>query len=522
MTRFCLSCLALFSALSINLMSSSAFAYRLPDTGQSQCYNQTAPLTSCPAPGSPLGQDGSYSQHPMSFTDNLDGTITDNNTGLMWQKCSAGQSSVTCSGSASTYSWSGSLGYCDALPLGGHSDWRLPTRKELITIVDYSVPLGRYAAPSINTSLFPNTQVNYYWTQTELAVPPLPSSYAWYVSFDLGFDGSNNKVNGYPVRCVRGATLPGPSFVDHGDGTVTDLSTGLMWMQGETSVMAWDTALALCETSSFPSSPVTYADWRLPDVKELGSLSDESIYNPAVPPSVFPLAKSSYYWSSTTSSLTAYPNKAWAVSFDRGYLGYDPLKTTPYYARCVRGGQYGSLAKLDITNPVAGGAVISHPAGIDCGTACSGLYPLNSVVGLTVIPDVGSVATGWPFFVQWTGDPDCSDGMVTLNVSKTHTCTANISLCESDPPPTQPALTNSDQSLHDTINLAYNHAQPTDTIYLLAVHMQETLDFNLLKNVTLIGGGDCGATPSAYPYTFVTGTFIVRNGSVRIENIVIM
>ncbi|NWF76199.1 MAG: DUF1566 domain-containing protein [Nitrospirae bacterium] len=138
-------------------------AFKLPDTGQTKCYDTAGNEISCAG----TGQDGEYNINPMSYTDNGNGTVTDNNTGLIWQKCSVGQNNdSTCSGSALTYNWYQASGtyhetynpfsqdVCGSLNLGGHSDWRLPTKKELVTIVDYSIP---YPGPTINTTYFPNT-----------------------------------------------------------------------------------------------------------------------------------------------------------------------------------------------------------------------------------------------------------------------------------------------------------------------------------------------------------------------------
>jgi len=53
-------------------------AYKLPDTGQTNCYNSSGTSVICTG----TGQDGEYSINTMSFIDNLDGTVEDNNTGL--------------------------------------------------------------------------------------------------------------------------------------------------------------------------------------------------------------------------------------------------------------------------------------------------------------------------------------------------------------------------------------------------------------------------------------------------------
>jgi hypothetical protein len=185
-------------------------AFKLPDTGQTKCYQADSPYAEIACPGT--GQDGAYSINPMSYTDNGGGRVTDNNTGLMWQKCSAGENNdSTCSGSVSTYNWyqasgtydakynASSQNVCGALNLGGQTDWRLPTKKELMSIVGYSIP---YPGPTIKTAYFPNTVASSYWSSTTGAGNPVG---AWSVGFDTGVvdvDGKDGGV-GY-VRCVRG------------------------------------------------------------------------------------------------------------------------------------------------------------------------------------------------------------------------------------------------------------------------------------------------------------------------------
>ena len=87
----------------------------------------------------------------VNFTDNGDGTVTDNTTGLMWQKQDDGVRRT----------WDQALEYCKGLSLGGHSDWRLPTVKELQSIVDYAKH-----NPAIDTMFFPDTKASVYWSST--------------------------------------------------------------------------------------------------------------------------------------------------------------------------------------------------------------------------------------------------------------------------------------------------------------------------------------------------------------------
>lgn len=120
------------------------------------------------------------------YTNNLNGTITDNVTGLMWQQ----------SDDDITRTWEQAISYCEALSLGGHSDWRLPNVKELQSIIAYG-----YYSPSINTTAFPWTKAYFYWSSTTAA---FYTSRAWYVFFENGtVDDHFNKTNTFYVRCVR-------------------------------------------------------------------------------------------------------------------------------------------------------------------------------------------------------------------------------------------------------------------------------------------------------------------------------
>jgi len=132
------------------------------------------------------GQDGFYQAGcPTAgrFTDNGDGTVTDNRTGLMWQKKTA----------LGTYMWQEALKYCENLSLAGHDDWRLPNVRELQSIVDY----GR-RNPSIDPVF--GAVSSFYWSSsTYVHYPP----YAWIVSFHYGYVGGHDKTFGHYVRAVR-------------------------------------------------------------------------------------------------------------------------------------------------------------------------------------------------------------------------------------------------------------------------------------------------------------------------------
>jgi hypothetical protein len=119
-----------------------------------------------------------------NLVSNGDGTVTDTATGLMWQQDTEG-----------IMNWEASLGYCENLALAGYSDWRLPTAKELASILDLSK-----RNPAIDTDYFPNTVSFPHWSSTTRA-----NTYvgAWIVGFGDGGVYDLNKSDSYYVRAVR-------------------------------------------------------------------------------------------------------------------------------------------------------------------------------------------------------------------------------------------------------------------------------------------------------------------------------
>ena len=285
----------------------------LPDTGLERCYADDGSIT-CPDPGEPFyGQDAQYATNPMSFFSNGNCTVTDLVTGLMWQQ----------ENDDYYREWDNAIEYCEALTLAGHTDWRLPDKYELQGIVDY----GRYN-PSIHTAYFPGTKSSDYWSSSTNA--GITGS-AWYVSFDVGDIRSKSKVSSGYVRCVRGDQIE-QSFTDNGDGTVTDNVTVLIWQQEDDDVRRyWEDALAYCENLDLAGP----TNWRLPDIKELMSILDNTRYNPAIDTTCFPGTTPVPYWSSSTSNEDS--REAWTVSFEYGkVINYQEKTDDDLWVRCVR------------------------------------------------------------------------------------------------------------------------------------------------------------------------------------------
>lgn len=183
----------------VNIFGQVGTYYSMPDTGQTLCYDDVSTIA-CPAKGAASEQDASNNpaDAQMSYTDNGDFTITDNRTGLMWKKCSEGQANdAGCTGAAIQYTWASALSQCTGLTTpGGHTDWRLPSIRELSSIINYSVA----APPFINTAIFPATLSDVYWTSTTF----VSLYWGFYVTFNNGGSGSSAKSTSYYVRCVRG------------------------------------------------------------------------------------------------------------------------------------------------------------------------------------------------------------------------------------------------------------------------------------------------------------------------------
>jgi len=119
------------------------------------------------------------------FVDNCDGTVTDTWTGLMWTKATVARSQTH--GQATDA--------VKQLDVGGFTNWRLPNDHELLSLVDRS----RYR-PAIDTEVFPNTENDWYWTNTLCA---WDSSCAWVVYFDNGYADYDHRSDGACVRAVR-------------------------------------------------------------------------------------------------------------------------------------------------------------------------------------------------------------------------------------------------------------------------------------------------------------------------------
>ena len=222
--------------------------------------------------------------------------------------------------------WQEACDYCDNLNHANHSDWRIPDRRELVSIVDY----GRNT-PAINP-IFDCGRLPCYWSGS---ISTITSGFVWTVGFMNGVvdDHSENCYNDFYVRCVRGKTGPNFIFQDNGDGTVSDLKTGLMWQQADDGThRTWQEALNFCECLNLAG----HSDWRLPSIRELESIVDWQRHDPAIDP-VFD-CRTGIYWSGSTKDYS--PGNAWFLTYENIADGViaDGYKYLPFLVRCVRGG----------------------------------------------------------------------------------------------------------------------------------------------------------------------------------------
>ncbi len=263
--------------------TSSVGGYSIVDTGQTLFYSDSSVISIQYEGDAYFGQDANYSTNEASYTDNGDGTITDNVTGLIWQK-----------DPGEKMTWAEAVEAAEDFELAGYDDWRLPTIKELYSLILFTGITGKDAEssePYIDTDYFVFTYGN------ETGERFIDSQYATSTIYEsttmggsitmFGVNFADGRIKGYPINktfyvmYVRGNTNYGVNdFTDNGDGTITDEATGLMWMKVDSAylqagsngdgAMDWQEALEWAEDLEYAG----YDDWTLPDAKQLQSIVD--------------------------------------------------------------------------------------------------------------------------------------------------------------------------------------------------------------------------------------------------------
>jgi quinol monooxygenase YgiN len=342
---------------------------RVAQTGQKRCWNTRGARIDCTGTGQDGEKQAGEAWPTPRFSDNRDGTVTDNLTGLVWLQDADRFGEVTWDAALTNAKGlaSGRRGLMDGSVAG---DWRLPTIRELFSLIDYDT-----ADPIIPAGHpFMNVRSAIYWTSTSLAAAP---SLAWMMTLGIAptvFDLKTNANRMWPVRkgeitrvaqtgqmqcwdtgghvipCAgtgqdgefqAGAPWPDPRFTDNRDGTVTDNLTGLIWTKNANPFgwRTWEQALRDCnDLASGGIEGLTDGsvarEWRLPNIREIESLVDYNNTGPCLPTGhPFANVRPSSYWTST--SVASAPTEAMFLILGVGPAIFES-KEHPFFVWPVR------------------------------------------------------------------------------------------------------------------------------------------------------------------------------------------
>jgi hypothetical protein len=291
-------------------------ASNVPDSQVPVCSDGQQKVP-CPAPGEQgFGQDGNYGDNPARYTAS-DQSVTDLVTGLVWER----------GGLEGALPAQGSADHCAGLVLDGQGGFRLPSRIELLTLVDY----GR-AAPAIDVVAFPSAFPSGYWSSTAAG------GLQWSIDFAAGDLALAAPTSPLATRCVRGGPYLAGAADSSTAGELAQAGTALIWQVTPLpSTSTWLDALSACQ--AVETSALDGSGWRLPSAKELETLVDDSRQQPALPPGFDAPAdqpEGGVFWSSTP--LASNPSRAWAIDFSTGVtLTGEAAQSGPaYHVRCVR------------------------------------------------------------------------------------------------------------------------------------------------------------------------------------------
>ena len=309
-------------------------------TDQTQCYDEAGNIIACPG----TGQDAAYRAGRVwpnpRFFEKSD-TVTDTLTGLMWPQ-NAGLFEFPLSFNEAL----DAVEEMNRARMFGLSDWRLPERHELFSLVSHANINPALPADNPFLNVFPG----YYWTATHCA---RFVRQAWYIHLGGGRVVKGMKNSSYmvwPVRRIYEKNQSADGFAGSGGlknrftldrETFFDRCTGLMWAKNAdiaSGPVRWMDALKTIKAIN-KNKEYGYTDWRLPNIRELDSMTDMDRHSPAVAgydrfENIQP-----FYWSSTTSIYD--PAYAWALYTEDGNLGVGYKSNPEFFVWCVRDGILG-------------------------------------------------------------------------------------------------------------------------------------------------------------------------------------
>ena len=273
-------------------------SYSIVGTGQTISYDTMHAIV-IPVSGQAFfGQNSNHPGNTRSYTNNSNGTVTDNVTGLMWQQSPDKNSDGIINYSDKVSYWA-AVARAATCNTGGYSDWRLPTIKELYSLIIFSGQDPSSYTGTSTAGLIPFIDTTYFkFGYGDLsagdriidgnfvsATLDISKTCGQQVDAVFGVNFADGRIKGYPIifpgtgdtafmycRYVRGNTNYGiNSYTNNGNGTISDNATGLMWMQNDNGAgLTWENALSYAENLTYAG----HSDWRLPDTKELQSIVD--------------------------------------------------------------------------------------------------------------------------------------------------------------------------------------------------------------------------------------------------------
>jgi hypothetical protein len=278
-----------------------------------------------------------------SYANLGNGIVRDNVTCLEWELTPTTGADQT---------WDTALAYCDNLALGGQADWRLPTRVEMASIVDFT------KNPAIDRTAFTGAQGGFHKTSSDwiLTITQMGAGagrdFAWAFNLSDGLvSNAYSMATAARLRCVRGngsgeaptapAVAPPNQYAAVASGEVRDNYTGLVWQQAySAATMVWADAATYCAGLALNGHT-----WRVPSIRELSTLVDEAQVAPAINRTMFPNTQfgsrsNNWYWASHTAVGNA--AAAWAINFDDGFTAFNSGAAgdfnffTAAWTRCVR------------------------------------------------------------------------------------------------------------------------------------------------------------------------------------------